>query len=113
LVIFVEPKTEGLADLGSKSQHPSSIDRTPGDPRFLTALALKGFVCEVLHKKRDLNKAHIEKLSKRFNVSPAVFFSLAASIRRALWHGSQFKGQAFCFSVPSFASRFATHNWKA
>jgi len=27
-----------------------------------------------LHKKRDLNKTHIEKLSKRFNVSPAVFF---------------------------------------
>jgi HTH-type transcriptional regulator/antitoxin HigA len=29
---------------------------------------------EVLHKKRDLNKTHIEKLSRRFNVSPAVFF---------------------------------------
>ena len=29
---------------------------------------------EVLHKKRDLNKTHIEKLSKRFSVSPAVFF---------------------------------------
>ena len=73
----------------------------------------ESIVSEVLHKKRDLNKTHIEKLSKRFNVSPAVFFSLAASIRRALWHGSQFKGQAFCFSVPSFAARFATHNWKA
>jgi HTH-type transcriptional regulator/antitoxin HigA len=31
-------------------------------------------VSEVLHKKRDLNKSHIEKLSKRFAVSPAVFF---------------------------------------
>ena len=31
-------------------------------------------VSEVLHKKRDLNKTHIEKLSKRFRVSPAVFF---------------------------------------
>ena len=29
---------------------------------------------EVLHKKRELNKTHIEKLSKRFRVSPAVFF---------------------------------------
>ena len=29
---------------------------------------------EVLRKKRALNKNHIEKLSKRFNVSPAVFF---------------------------------------
>jgi HTH-type transcriptional regulator/antitoxin HigA len=32
-------------------------------------------VSEVLHKKRDINKNHIEKLSKRFNVSPSVFFS--------------------------------------
>ena len=35
----------------------------------------ESIVSEVLHKKRDLNKAHIEKLSKRFNISPAVFFS--------------------------------------
>jgi HTH-type transcriptional regulator/antitoxin HigA len=34
----------------------------------------ESIVSEVLHKKRDLNKAHIEKLSKRFRVSPAVFF---------------------------------------
>jgi HTH-type transcriptional regulator/antitoxin HigA len=57
----------------------------------------ESIVSEVLHKKRDLNKTHIEKLSKRFNVSPAVFFQLAASIRGALWRGSQFKGHAFCF----------------
>jgi len=31
-------------------------------------------VSEVLHKKRELNKTHIEKLSKRFHISPAVFF---------------------------------------
>jgi antitoxin component HigA of HigAB toxin-antitoxin module len=31
-------------------------------------------VSEVLHKKRDLNKTHIEKLSGRFHVYPAVFF---------------------------------------
>ena len=31
-------------------------------------------VSEVLRKKRDLNKTHIEKLSKRFHISPAVFF---------------------------------------
>src|SRR5208282_279361 len=35
----------------------------------------ESIVSEVLHKKRDLNKAHIEKLSKRFRVSPAVFFN--------------------------------------
>ena len=34
----------------------------------------ESIVSEVLHKKRELNKTHIEKLSKRFHVSPAVFF---------------------------------------
>jgi len=34
----------------------------------------ESIVSEVLHKKRDLNKAHIERLSRRFRVSPAVFF---------------------------------------
>lgn len=34
----------------------------------------ESIVSEVLHKKRRLNKVHIEKLSKRFHVSPAVFF---------------------------------------
>src|SRR5208282_3793056 len=34
----------------------------------------KSIVSEVLRKKRELNKAHIGKLSKRFGVSPALFF---------------------------------------
>jgi HTH-type transcriptional regulator / antitoxin HigA len=34
----------------------------------------ESIVSEVLHRKRELNRAHIEKLSKRFRVSPAVFF---------------------------------------
>ena len=34
----------------------------------------ESIVSEVLHKKRALSKTHIEKLSKRFHVSPAVFF---------------------------------------
>ena len=34
----------------------------------------ESIVSEVLHKKRGLSKTHIEKLSKRFRVSPAVFF---------------------------------------
>jgi HTH-type transcriptional regulator/antitoxin HigA len=34
----------------------------------------ESIVSEILHKKRSLNRAHIEKLSKRFHVSPAVFF---------------------------------------
>ena len=36
----------------------------------------ESIVSEILHKKRELNKGQIEKLSKRFNVSPAVFFSV-------------------------------------
>lgn len=34
----------------------------------------ESIVSEVLHKKRELNKTHIAKLSKRFHVSLAVFF---------------------------------------
>jgi HTH-type transcriptional regulator/antitoxin HigA len=34
----------------------------------------ESIVSEVLHKKRGINKTHIEKLSKRFHVSPAAFF---------------------------------------
>lgn len=34
----------------------------------------ESIVSEILHKRRALNKAHIEKLSKRFHISPAVFF---------------------------------------
>ncbi len=34
----------------------------------------ESIVSEVLHKKRELNRTHIEKLSKRFRVSRAVFF---------------------------------------
>jgi len=34
----------------------------------------ESIVSEVLHKKRALNKTHIEKLSKRFRISPSAFF---------------------------------------
>jgi len=34
----------------------------------------ESIVSEVLHKKRALNKKHIQKLSKRFHISPAAFF---------------------------------------
>jgi len=34
----------------------------------------ESIVSEALHKRRAFSKAHIEKLSKRFGVSPAVFF---------------------------------------
>jgi HTH-type transcriptional regulator / antitoxin HigA len=38
-------------------------------------LGSESVVSEVLSGKRKLNAAHIEQLSKRFHVSPAVFFS--------------------------------------
>lgn len=34
----------------------------------------RSIVCEVLSGKRKLNKDHIERLSRRFHVSPEVFF---------------------------------------
>src|SRR5271154_2936438 len=34
----------------------------------------ESIVSEVLNGKRELNKNHIERLSKKFKVSPAVFF---------------------------------------
>ena len=37
-------------------------------------LGTQGVVSEILHGKRKLNRNQIEKLSKRFLVSPAVFF---------------------------------------
>jgi HTH-type transcriptional regulator / antitoxin HigA len=37
-------------------------------------LGSESVVSEVLGGKRELNKHHIEKLSERFAVSPAVFF---------------------------------------
>ena len=37
-------------------------------------LGSESVVSEVLHGTRKLNRNHIEKLSRRFNVSPALFF---------------------------------------
>ena len=37
-------------------------------------LGSESVVSQVLRGKRELNKHHIERLSKRFRVSPAVFF---------------------------------------
>jgi HTH-type transcriptional regulator/antitoxin HigA len=42
---------------------------------LISIFGTESIVSEVLNKKRTLNKFHIEKLSKRFRVSPAVFFS--------------------------------------
>jgi HTH-type transcriptional regulator/antitoxin HigA len=39
-----------------------------------SALGTESIVSEILRGKRELNKGQIEKLSRRFRVSPAVFF---------------------------------------
>lgn len=41
---------------------------------LVSVFGTESIVSEVLRKKRDLNKTHIERLSKRFGVSPAAFF---------------------------------------
>ena len=51
------------------------LDRHGLKQRDLAAeLGGESVVSEVLSGKRKLNAAHIEQLSRRFNVSPAVFF---------------------------------------
>ena len=51
------------------------LDRHGLKQRDLAAeLGVESVVSEVLSGKRRLNAAHIEELSKRFHVSPAVFF---------------------------------------
>ena len=42
---------------------------------LLDVFGTRSVVSEVLNGKRDLSKAHIQKLSKRFHVSPEIFFS--------------------------------------
>ena len=43
---------------------------------FEDEIGSKSLVSMILHGKRSLTKEHISKLSKRFNVNPAVFFNL-------------------------------------
>lgn len=46
---------------------------------LISEFGTESIVSEVLNGRRELNKAHIERLSKRFRVSPAVFFPEATS----------------------------------
>jgi HTH-type transcriptional regulator / antitoxin HigA len=41
---------------------------------LISVFGTESIVSEILHKKRGLNKTHIEKLSKRFRIFPVVFF---------------------------------------
>jgi HTH-type transcriptional regulator/antitoxin HigA len=78
LVTLIEAYEDGHESIPDAS--PLDVLRTLMDANDLRQKDLvpifgsESIVSEVLHKKRELNKIHIEKLSKRFNVSPAVFF---------------------------------------
>lgn len=78
LVTLIEAYEEEHHSLRNAS--PVEVLRTLMDANNLRQKDLaaifgsESIVSEVLHKKRALNRSHIEKLSKRFNVSPSVFF---------------------------------------
>ena len=40
----------------------------------LADVAPRSVISEILHGKRELNKNHIARLAKKYNVSPALFF---------------------------------------
>ena len=50
-------------------------------PDMLDIFGTRSVASEVLSGKRDLSKSHIQKLSRRFNVSPEVFFPTRVQIR--------------------------------
>jgi len=78
LTLLVEVYEEERYPIGSAS--PVEVLKQLMDANNLrqkdlaAMLGSESVVSEVLSGKRELNKHHIEKLSKRFGVSPAVFF---------------------------------------
>ncbi|MBV9155946.1 MAG: helix-turn-helix domain-containing protein [Acidobacteriaceae bacterium] len=89
------PEQEELADLLTlliedfENQHYSLEAATPLDvlrelmeandlsqADLIDAFGARSTVSEVLSGKRELSKTHIQNLSRRFNVSPGVFFPL-------------------------------------
>ncbi|MBZ5660003.1 MAG: transcriptional regulator [Acidobacteriia bacterium] len=78
LVTLIEAYEENHYSIPDAS--PLEVLRTLMDANALRQKDLvpifgsESIVSEVLNKKRALNKTHIEKLSKRFRISPAVFF---------------------------------------
>ncbi len=78
LMTLIESYEEQHHQISSAS--PVEVLRTLMDANNLRQKDLasifgsESVVSEVLSAKREINKNHIEKLSQRFNVSPAVFF---------------------------------------
>ncbi len=50
------------------------MDQHGHKQKDLTDVATKSVISEILNGKRQLNKKHIDKLSKKYHTSPAVFF---------------------------------------
>ncbi len=78
LVTLIEAYEEENHSIPNAS--PIEVLRTLMDANDLrqkdlaTIFGSESIVSEVLHKRREVNKNHIGKLSKRFRVSPAAFF---------------------------------------
>ena len=78
LMILIEAYEEEHHSVPDAS--PAEVLRTLMDANDLRQkdlapiLGSESIVSEILHGKRELNKTHIRKLSKRFRISPAVFF---------------------------------------
>lgn len=64
-----EELTDGVDVLGFlMDQHGHRL-------KDLSDVAPASVISEILHRKRKLNRGHIEKLSAKYHVSPAVFFN--------------------------------------
>jgi HTH-type transcriptional regulator/antitoxin HigA len=78
LIVLIEAYEEGHHSVRGAS--PVEVLRALMDANDLRQKDLvpifgsESIVSEVLHKKREFNRNHIEKLSKRFHVSPGIFF---------------------------------------
>ena len=76
LIEAYEEEHHSIPDAGSVEILRTLMDANDLRQKDLVPIfGSESIVSEVLHKKRELNKTHIERLSKRFHVSPAVFFS--------------------------------------
>ncbi len=49
---------------------------------MITVFGTPSVASEVLRGKRELSKAHIQKLSERFHVSPALFFAVNPAVEQ-------------------------------
>ncbi len=75
LIEAYEEEHHGIPDAGPVEVLRALMEGNGLRQKDLVAIfGAESIVSEVLNKKRELNKNQIEKLSKRFRLSPAVFF---------------------------------------